>query len=190
MFHIRIRIGKNRIVTVPQTLVRLSYPASWGVDPIYMYVPRWEKFCGNFQKKSLCVTQKILRFLTTATTSIHTLLYLMVSTKPFEKYVQVNIYIYIYLYIYTPKPGRAPTRQYSVLSCFFPSRPASDFFGISRSVFFLRFQPIKCIRLKSISKANSTCSFGTSNTILFKCCQHFKESRTACVKYVPKQSIP
>ena len=32
------------------------------------------------------------------------------------------------LYIYTPKPGRSPTRQYSVLSCFFPSRPASDFF--------------------------------------------------------------
>ena len=28
----------------------------------------------------------------------------------------------------TPKPGRSPTRQYSVLSCFFPSRPASDFF--------------------------------------------------------------
>ena len=35
---------------------------------------------------------------------------------------------YIYIYIYTPKPGRSPTRQYSVLSCFFPSRPASDFF--------------------------------------------------------------
>ena len=33
-----------------------------------------------------------------------------------------------YIYIYTPKPGRSPTRQYSVLSCFFPSRPASDFF--------------------------------------------------------------
>ena len=53
------------------------------------------------------------------------------------------------------------------------------FFWISRSIFFLRFQPIKCIRLKSIWRANSTCSFGTSNTILFKCCQHFKESRTA-----------
>ena len=34
----------------------------------------------------------------------------------------------IYIYIYTPKPGRSPTRQYGVLSCFFPSRPASDFF--------------------------------------------------------------
>ena len=32
------------------------------------------------------------------------------------------------IYIYTPKPGRSPSRQYSVLSCFFPSRPASDFF--------------------------------------------------------------
>ena len=35
---------------------------------------------------------------------------------------------WIYIYIYTPKPGRSPTRQYGVLSCFFPSRPASDFF--------------------------------------------------------------
>ena len=34
----------------------------------------------------------------------------------------------IYIYIYTPKPGRSPTRQYSVLSCFFPSSAASDFF--------------------------------------------------------------
>ena len=73
-----------------------------------------------------------------------------------------HIYIYIYYIIYisiihilyryinyTPKPGRSPTRQYSVLSCFFPSRPASDFFfWISRSICFLRFQPIKCIRLK------------------------------------------
>ena len=46
------------------------------------------------------------------------------------KYLVV-LYIYIYIftiYIYTPKPGRSPTRQYSVLSCFFPSRPASDLF--------------------------------------------------------------
>ena len=44
-------------------------------------------------------------------------------------YVYMIIYVDIHIYIYiSPKPGRSPTRQYSVLSCFFPSRPASDFF--------------------------------------------------------------
>ena len=64
-----------------------------------------------------------------------------------------------YIYIYTPKPGRSPTRQYSVLSCFFPSSAASDFFWISRSIFFLWFKLIKCIRLKS-SPLRSTLNTG------------------------------
>ena len=43
-------------------------------------------------------------------------------------YIYIDINKYIYIYIHAPKPGRSPTRQYSVLSCFFPSSAASVFF--------------------------------------------------------------
>ena len=54
-------------------------------------------------------------------------------------YVHMHI-LYIYIYIYTPKPGRSPTRQYSVLSCFFPSSAASDFFLDFKKHFLLVVQ--------------------------------------------------
>ena len=50
------------------------------------------------------------------------------------------VYILHILYIYTPKPGRSPTRQYSVLSCFFPSSAASDFFLDFKKHFLLVVQ--------------------------------------------------
>ena len=87
----------------------------------------------------------------------------------------------IYIYAQTGTFADPTVRRFEL---FFPFEAGVRFFReISRSIFFLRFQPIKCIRLKSIWRANRTCSCGTSNTILFKCCQHG-------VKYVPKQSIP
>ena len=52
---------------------------------------------------------------------------------PFCDYIVCTFHTYIYIYIYTPKPGRSPTRQYSVLSCFFPSSAASDFFGFQEA---------------------------------------------------------
>ena len=90
-------------------------------------------------------------------------------------------YVYIYIYAQTGTFADPTVRRFEL---FFPFEAGVRFFReISRSIFFLRFQPIKCIRLKSIWRANRTCSCITSNTILFKCCQHG-------VKYVPKQSIP
>ena len=52
---------------------------------------------------------------------------ILILSRVFAVQVEVSD-LMVYIYIYTPKPGRSPTRQYSVLSCFFPSRPASDFF--------------------------------------------------------------
>ena len=76
----------------------------------------------------------------------------------------VSIYcLYIYIYAQTGTFADPTVRRFEL---FFPFEAGVRFFReISRSIFFLRFQPIKCIRLKSIWRANRTCSCGTSNTI-------------------------
>ena len=70
-------------------------------------------------------------------------------------------------YIHTRKPGRSPTRQYGVLRPFLTCAPSLDFFlGVSRRFFFLQ------LRIKPIQGIRVTLHVW------------------ACVKYVPKQSIP
>ena len=59
-----------------------------------------------------------------------------------------DIYIYIYKYAQTGTFADPTVRRFEL---FFPFEAGVRFFReISRSIFFLRFQPIKCIRLKSL----------------------------------------
>ena len=58
------------------------------------------------------------------------------------------VHIYIYTYAQTGTFADPTVRRFEL---FFPFEAGVRFFReISRSIFFLRFQPIKCIRLKSI----------------------------------------
>ena len=68
---------------------------------------------------------------------------------------QYGVYICIYIYIYI-RPNRDVRRPDSTAfwAVFSLRGRRQIFFWISRSICFLRFQPIKCIRLKSIWRAN------------------------------------
>ena len=53
------------------------------------------------------------------------------------------------IYIYTPKTGTFADPTVQRFELFFPFECGVWFFWISRSIFFLWFKPIKCIRLKA-----------------------------------------
>ena len=84
---------------------------------------------------------------------------------------------YVYIYIYTPKPGRSPTRQYGVLRPFLTCAPSLDFFWVFQEYFS------SCNSESSQSRASG---WKTLDGLTAQVTLHV----WACVKYVPKQSIP
>ena len=88
-----------------------------------------------------------------------------------------------HIYIYTRKPGRSPTRQYGVSRLFWTCAPSLDFFGVFQEDFS------SCNSESSQSRASGWKAL--DGVTLHVPLEHGVTLHVwACVKYVPKQSIP